>query len=406
MRVKVTVLVLTVFVLACSAVIREPTNVITVRPAIGDDTATIQAAFDRLTDGLANTNPAMLRFEPGVYEVRGVLDLKDKYRAVVDGQTAVLTGDFSINVSGSYIDIHNLYLRSDADTPAIIYGRNANGTGGNFRLHNVQVHTNNDIGAVLWGQADSSACYECEIWNGGNAPSVILTSENETGLLDYPASTETFVRFVGGWIHGNGDVLVSMRGLVQNVTFDTVFFSPAEHGTAAVELTSGQAHGVSFRNSRTEGFTDAVLLRTLPNTILAGVDFDQYIHAAYNASFVLDIRGTAGQVDKDYISLSNSQTQIADVTGSLVWTGDENKQPEVRTVDSYFSYAAPVLLLDNANLTHLAPMEDYQQVVIVFDGNSTIGGGYFIGLPEEPYKGKAGEVMELISLYTWYWTVK
>jgi sulfite reductase (NADPH) flavoprotein alpha-component len=55
---------------------------------------------------------------------------------------------------------------------------------------------------------------------------------------------------------------------------------------------------------------------------------------------------------------------------------------------------------------HLAPMNDYQQIVIVFDGVSSIGGGYFIGLPSDPYVGKAGEVMELISLNTWYWTVK
>jgi len=61
--------------------------------------------------------------------------------------------------------------------------------------------------------------------------------------------------------------------------------------------------------------------------------------------------------------------------------------------------------MDNANLTHLAQLEPYQRVVIVFDGLSSIGGGYFIGLPVDPYQGQAGEAMELISLSPWYWTV-
>lgn len=394
--------VLLILALSTCALSTPTSSVITVRPVAGDDTQVIQDAFDRLNTGLANWDVAKLEFEPGVYQVTGTLNLRDKYRAIVDGQGAVLSGDFSLNASGSYIEIHNLYLHSTADIPAFIYGRNENGAGGNIRLHNVQVFTNNEIGAVLWGQADSSACYDCEIYNGGNAPALILTSENETGLLDFPASTETFVRFVGGWIHGNGDPLVSMRGLVQNVVFDTVFFSP---NGAAVELTSGQAHAVSFVNSRSEGAADAVLLRTLPDTILVSVNFDQYVHAVVNASYVLDIQGTAGQVDKDYISLSNPQTQFANVTGTLVYSGDENKQPETRIVDSYFSYSAPVLILQNANLTHLAPLEEYQRIVIVFDGVSSIGGGYFLGLPQDPYIGQAGEVMELITLNSWYWTV-
>ena len=392
---------LLILALSTCALSTPTSNVITVYPVEGDDTTNIQQAFDRLTDGLGNHAPALLEFEPGVYEVNGVLDLKDKYRAVVDGQTAVITGDFSINASGSYIDIYNLYLHSDADIPAFIYGRNENGSGGNIRLHNVQVFVTNEIGAVLWGQADNSMLDHCEIWNGGTGPSLILTSENETGLLDWPASTETFVEIRGGWIHGSGDVLVSMRGLVQNAVFDSVFFSP--EGTAAVEAV-GEVHNLSFPNSRSEGLADAVLLRVLGSANV--VDLTNYVHAVVNAQYILDVRGDLNYLTAPpFITRSNSSTQLATVTGSLLMMDDYDKQPDTRIVDSYFSYSAPVLILQNANLTHLARLKEVGQVLIVFDGVSSIGGGYFLGLPADPYIGQAGEVMELIELKPWYWTV-
>jgi hypothetical protein len=378
------------------------TSVITLAPIAGDDTANIQRAFNKLCDGLGNWCPGLVTFAPGTYEVNGTLDLKQKYRAIIEGQGAILTGNFSINASGSYMTIRDLNLHSTSPNPAFIYGRDVNGSGGWMVLENVDVISDNQIGAVLFGMADLSKITDSEIYNGGNAPALILTSENETGLLDYAASTETLVTISDCYIHGGGDVLVSMRGLVQNVTFDTVYFMP---NGAAVELTSGQAHGVSFRNSRSEGLENAVLLRTLPGTIAEGFYFQQYIHAVINADYVLDIQGTATQFTRDFISLSNSSTQVSRVTGSLLWAGDENKQPDKRIVNSSFSYAAPVLQMDNANLTHLAQLEPYQKVIVVFDGTSTIGGGYFSGLPSDPYQGKAGEVMELISLNSWYWTV-
>jgi hypothetical protein len=36
---------------------------------------------------------------------------------------------------------------------------------------------------------------------------------------------------------------------------------------------------------------------------------------------------------------------------------------------------------------------------------SSIGGGYVLGLPNDPYTGPAGEVMQFISLTPWYWTL-
>jgi len=191
-------------------------------------------------------------------------------------------------------------------------------------LENVDVMSNNSTGAVLFGMADLSTIRDAEIYNAGNAPALILTSQNETGLLDFPSSTETLLSIRDSWIHSNGDVIVSMRGMIQNVTFDTVYFNPV--GTASVELTNGQAHGISFHNSRSEGLANAVLLRTLPGTVAEGFYFQQYVHAVINADYVLDIQGTATQFTRDFISKSNSSTQIAKVTGSLVWAGDENKQ--------------------------------------------------------------------------------
>ena len=125
-----------------------------------------------------------------------MLDLKNKYRAIVEGSGAVFTGNFSINASGSYMDIHNLYLHSTSANPAFVYGRNSSGSGGNIRLHNVQVFSDNAVAAVLWGQADSSLIENCEIYNAGSAPAIIMTSANETGLLDYASSTATFIRVV------------------------------------------------------------------------------------------------------------------------------------------------------------------------------------------------------------------
>jgi hypothetical protein len=378
-------------------------SVISLAPVAGDDTANIQRAFNKLCDGLGNWCPGLVTFAPGTYDVTGELDLKQKYRAIIEGQGAILSGNFSMNASGSYLTIRDLNLHSTSAKPAFIYGRDVNGSGGWMVLDNVDVFSNNQIGAVLFGMADLSTIRDAEIYNGGNAPALILTSQNETGQLDFPSSTETLLSIRDSWIHGNGDVIVSMRGLVQNVEFDTVYFDPV--GTASVELTSGQAHGISFHNSRSEGLANAVLLRTLPGTIAEGFYFQQYIHAVINAEYVLDIQGTATQFTKDFISRSNSSTQFAKVTGSLVWAGDENKRPDMQIVNSSFSYAFDVLQMDNANLTHLAQLESYQRVIVVFDGVSTIGGGYFIGLPVDPYQGKAGETMELISLSPWYWTV-
>jgi hypothetical protein len=367
-----------------------------------DDTKFLQAQFDGLNEGLGNWDKNYLELGPRVYVVNGVLDVKHKYRAIVDCKGAVLSGNFSINASGSYIEFKNCNLHSTSADPAFIYGRDTEGQGGWVVLTNFDVFANNQIGAVLFGMADLSTIRDSEIYNEGTGPALILTSQNETGLLDFPSSTETLVTIRDSYIHGNGDVLVSMRGLVQNVTFDTVYFMPTG---AAVEVTSGEAHGISFHNSRSEGLANAVLLRTLPGTIAEGFYFQQYVHAVINADYVLDIQGTATQFTRDFISRSNSATQFAKVTGSLVWAGDENKQPDLRIVNSSFSYAAPVLQMQDADLTHLAQLEPYQRVVIVFDGLSSIGGGYFIGLPNDPYQGQAGETMELISLSPWYWTV-
>jgi hypothetical protein len=398
---SILVFMFTIVLLSTCGSVPLATSVITLAPIAGDDTANIQRAFNKLCDGLGNWCPGLVTFAPGTYEVNGALDLKQKYRAIVEGQGAILSGNFSLNASGSYITIRDLNLHSTSPNPAFIYGRDVNGSGGWMVLDNVDVFSNNAIAAVLFGMADLSTIRDAEIFNAGNAPALILTSQNETGLMDYSASTETLLSIRDSWIHAP-KVAVSMRGLIQNVAFETVFFGASE---ASIELTSGEAHGISFRNSRTEGLDNTVLLRTLPGTIAEGFYFQQYVHAVINAEYVLDIQGTATQFTKDFISLSNSSTQIAKVTGSLLWAGDENKQPDKRIVNSSFSYAAPVLQMDNANLTHLAQLEPYQKVIVVFDGTSTIGGGYFSGLPVDPYQGKAGEVMELISLNSWEWTV-
>jgi hypothetical protein len=205
------------------------------------------------------------------------------------------------------------------------------------------------------------------------------------------------------YIHGGGDALVSMRGLIQNVTFDTVFFVP---NSAAVELTSGQAHGISFRNSRSEGAVNAVLLRTLPGTIAEGFYFEQYVHAVVNADYVIDIQGTATNFEDTFISRSNSQTQFAHVTGSLSFIGDEKKLKKVVTTSApgAFAYAdAEIIKLDHATLTWFAPLRDPQRVVIIFDGFSTLQGGYFKGIPD-PYTPEAGTAREFIS-DGWNWTV-
>ena len=268
-------------------------------------------------------------------------------------------------------------------------------------LENVDVFSDNDIAAVLFAQADLSKITDSEIYNNGNAPALILTSENETGLLDYAASTATLMSIRDCYIHGNGDVLVSMRGLIQNLTFDTVFFVP---NGAAVELTNGQAHSISFPNSRSEGLADAVLLRTLPNTILEGLYYQGYIHAVINAGYVFDLQGTATNIEDTFISRSNSTTQY--FKGAVSFIHDERKLKKVVTTSApgNFAYAdADIIKLDNATLMWFAPLRDPQRVVIIFDGHSTLSGGYFKGIPD-PYMPEAGTVHEFIS-NGWEWTI-
>lgn len=416
-------------------------NTIYVSPVFGDDTANIQAAFDLLNTGLGNHNPGYMEFEPGVYDIDGTLNLKGKYRIIVNGQGAILQGDFSLNASGSYATLRDLNLHSTSANPAFIYGRDVNGSGGWMVLENVDVFSNNSIGAVLFAQADLSKITDSEIYNGGNAPALILTSENETGLLDYAASTETFVSIRDCYIHGNGDELVSMRGLVQKVLFDTTFFMP---NGAAVAVESGQVYNITFLNSGSEGLADAVLMRVDPGAYAGSVATINYTHSVYNAQFVFDIQGEAVNWNVPIIYKSNSNQKIFNVSGKLtdsdiyaysndiVSTGQvynnrisayggnpiqgtsgynrityNNGLESVNEMEvtSSFSYAdADILKLNNANLTHLATQTPNQSVTIVCDHTSTISGGYFIGIPD-PFTCN-GEVLEFISLAPWYWTLK
>ena len=413
---------------------------------VTDDTAAIQAAFDELNEGLGNQeDPAYLLIEPAKYVVTGVLDLKNKYRAIVEGSGAVFTGNFSINASGSYMDIHNLYLHSTSANPAFVYGRNSSGSGGNIRLHNVQVFSDNAVAAVLWGQADSSLIENCEIYNAGSAPAIIMTSANETGLLDYASSTATFIRVVGGWIHGNGDTLVSMRGLLQNVIFDSVFFVPTL--TSAIEIINGASvYELNLSNSRCEGFGNSVILKVASGGVSNGLVADNYAHALINADYIFDVDGTAWYWHLGIIMTSISSTKLLNNSGDIQYsmfvtnldgkivttgtfdychvlahsstpitgtTGAHNYiirlgmvEPVTQTISANFSTATNnILLLSAVTITHLARFMAYQRITVVFDGLSSVGGGYFLDIPAEPYTGAAGEIREFISMAPFYWTM-
>ena len=195
-------------------------------PSGGDDTLALQAAFDGLSSGMI-----ALR---GKYNVSKMLYLRDKSGILLDGVGATIQGG-GLDMQGTgRTRIRGLSLVGD-----LVYGRGATGNGGDLRLQDVEIS-----GSVSIAQADTSS-FDAVYIHGP-----LVLSDMHAGV--WKDSTFKGSSWRDCWLDGG----VIMRGQVQNVKFDTCYFSRCSVCVSVEDYPDAgernQCHNISFYNCNAE----------------------------------------------------------------------------------------------------------------------------------------------------------
>lgn len=307
-----------------------------------DDTVAIQAAFDALhsTYGTYGTYHA-LYFPTGNYLISDTISAKTLYRCYVTGDSARITtksgSDFTgkclINFSGSgYTTILGMAFVSDLTankpTACVIYGRNSDGNGGDIHFEHCIFSGDCTVASLLFAQGDTSSFTECRIQSTGTAPALLMTTYNDSGLLDYTSSTSTLCRFTNCYIfsyEATNPKIIVMQGLIQRTIFDTCFiYLPGV--TAAVSIedsagagTSNQVYNLTFINTSVEGGTSGALWLSVTNSY--GLNALTVINGAWsaNSTYIINVNSADADyglfyADINEISKSYSATKMLHLT--------------------------------------------------------------------------------------------
>lgn len=240
-----------------------------------DDTVALQNVFDIIPNGLGSLgSKATIYFPTGNYCVSDTLYCKNKYRLFIIGDGAIIqpaiganfTGKTLFNFSGSaYSHIKGISFLYTAvtnnPTACMIYGRNAAGTGGDVHFEDCGWYGNCTYAVVLFAQGDTSSFKNCIFQTRNINPCLFLTSHNDSGYLDKADSTHTLNIYEGCWFYSTFATttrLIAAQGLIQNLKFDTCFFSPTgavcfSAEDSALAGTANQIHKLSFINCQCEG---------------------------------------------------------------------------------------------------------------------------------------------------------
>lgn len=451
---------------------------------VSDDTAAIQAALDSLTATLGQVGKeGLVYFPPGDYNITDTLTCRSKYRIHLLGNDAQLwcrppasmTGKCLLDFQGcTYSKITGIHFYTtltgaDRPTALLIYGRNAAGTGGDIALYGCDFSGNCTVANVVWCQADTSRAEGCNFHaNGGTAPPILMSSNNGTGLLLKASSTHTCNSFRNCWFIGSATTtqLVQMGGLIQNITFDTCFFSPHTADCIAIvdDATAGTANQVyklTMINNQIEGNGESRLIgvrntRGLNNVMLLNNGWDctdpsyqidiasldagygitnmfiapatstsspakpiiHLITGVLSNSFIMcggsDIFTEAGTTTSDnYILANGGSTPFGASAGTLsyniVSSGRGVREPVYYTPpdgEVHPQMNGDIVIFANSlatNVTALLP-ESVKIVKLVFDGNTTLKAGANFPNQVGDLTPAAGTVIEYINLTGWEWT--
>lgn len=317
---------------------------------VTDDTAAITAAITHLPSGygVVGTN-IVLYFPRGTYLISDTIDLKSRYRCRIEGDEAIIqakTGiDFSgkclVNFSGSaYTIIRGMQFVSalavNKPTACVIYGRNSGGSGGDIHFEDCIFSGDCTVASLLFAQGDTSSFRRCRINSNGTAPALIMTSYNDSGLLDYTSSTATLCRFENCYIFSyevTNPKIIVMQGLIQRTLFDTCFiFLPGNTIAVSVEDSAGaplnEVANLTFLNTSIEGGAAGALWINQHNT--TGISGLNIIGGSWsaNSTYVINIDSLGATEGLSYVSIPSqiglsypSSVKLLHLTaGTIKWS--------------------------------------------------------------------------------------
>lgn len=313
---------------------------------VADDTVGIQAAIDALnsTYGSYGTYHA-LYFPRGNYLVSDTINAKTLYRCTVIGNAAQITtiagsnftGKVMINFSGSsYTVVQGINfsstLTSTTPSAVMLYGRNASGQGGDIHFRDCVFSGDCTVATVLFAQGDTSSFVQCRIGSDGTAPALLMTTYNDSTLLDYTSSTSTLCRFENCYLYSyevTNTKIIVMQGLIQRTTFDTCFiYLPGDTFAVSVENSTGagtgnQVYNLTFINSSVEGGDTDALWFSVTNSY--GLNALTVINGAWaaNSTYIINIDSADASYglymsDINEISKSYSATKMIHLSDGVM----------------------------------------------------------------------------------------
>lgn len=183
----------------------------------GDDTQTLQAAFDTLNEQYGYTGMETVVVLKGVFRLSSTVNLWDKYRVRVLGLDCAIVGNLDCKGS-TYLTIERVHVQGN-----ISFSRGAGGKGGALHLVDCMLHGN-----LYLDDADTSAFERVTVYG-------------QSVLRQYAYTCKGNL-WRDCWFAGD----VFVRGLVQSVRFDSCYF------TAPIHF-EGDAYNVTFDNAIVEG---------------------------------------------------------------------------------------------------------------------------------------------------------
>jgi hypothetical protein len=229
---------------------------------VTDDTTAIQSSLNALPSGFGTLGDVnSLYFPRGTYLISDTLNFKNRFSQKFFGDSATIQArhgtDFSgkvmANFSGSaYTIIDGIRfvstLSSNKPSAVLVYGRNSGLMGSNMQFNNCYVLGDCTVATFLWAQADCSSMKDCSINSGGSAPAFFMTTNNDSGLLDYAGTTNTLNMFQNCYfstISNDCSKLIVMQGLLQDIKFDTCFFTTTKSDSVDISIEDSPSAGAS-----------------------------------------------------------------------------------------------------------------------------------------------------------------